>query len=212
MEGTSSTLGAAQLARLLGPWRVVGDSGRHPARQVLAERIRSLILDGRIAAGTRLPAERPLSETLQLSRTTITAAYALLVEQGYAAARRGSGTFTALPERLLARSMGGYRFEDDPDMLDLSRRVSVILDGDDRGRFATGLVINVKLKDGTVLEADAAHAHGEPEWPLTDGEIRDKFLNIAGPVLGADAKNVAESIENIAEQPQVSHIARMLAE
>ena len=81
-----------------------------------------------------------------------------------------------------------------------------------RGRFATGLVIKVKLKDGTVLEADAAHAHGEPEWPLTDGEIRDKFLNIAGPVLGADAKNIAESIENIAEQPQVSHIARMLAE
>ena len=120
MEGTTSTLGATQLARLLGPWRVVGGSGRHPARQVLAERIRSLILDGRIASGTRLPAERPLSETLRLSRTTITAAYALLVEQGYAAARRGSGTFTALPERLLARSMGGFRFDDDPDVLDLS--------------------------------------------------------------------------------------------
>ena len=99
----------------------------------------------------------------------------------------------------------------DPAMLDLSRRTKVILDGDDRGRFATGLVIKVKLKDGTVLEADAPHAHGEPEWPLTDGEIRDKFLNIAGPVLGADAKNVAESIENIAEQPQVADIARMLA-
>ena len=69
----------------------------------------------------------------------------------------------------------------------------------------------MKLKDGTVLEADAAHAHGEPEWPLTDGEIRDKFLNIAGPVLGADAKHVAESIENIGQQPQVSTIARMLA-
>jgi DNA-binding transcriptional MocR family regulator len=121
MAGTVSTLGAAQLARLLGPWRVVGGSGRHPARQVLAERIRSLILDGRIAAGTRLPAERPLGEALRLSRTTVTAAYALLAEQGYAAARRGSGTFTALPERLLARSMGGFRPDDDPDdVLDLS--------------------------------------------------------------------------------------------
>jgi DNA-binding transcriptional MocR family regulator len=120
MEGTASTLGAPQLARALGPWRVVGDSGRHPARQVLADRIRSLILDGRIAVGTRLPAERPLSETLQLSRTTVTAAYALLVEQGYAAARRGSGTFTALPERLLARSAGGFQFTDDPDVIDLT--------------------------------------------------------------------------------------------
>ena len=120
MDGATSMLGPTQLARLLGPWRVVGGSGRHPARQVLAERIRSLILDGRIAAGTRLPAERPLSETLRLSRTTITAAYALLVEQGYAAARRGSGTFTALPERLLAGPMGGFRLDDDPDVLDLS--------------------------------------------------------------------------------------------
>lgn len=120
MEGAVSALGPAHLARLLGPWRVVGDSGRHPARQVLADRVRSLILDGRIAVGARLPAERSLSEALQVSRTTITAAYALLAEQGYAVARRGSGTFTALPERLLARSAGGFQFSDDPDVVDLS--------------------------------------------------------------------------------------------
>jgi DNA-binding transcriptional MocR family regulator len=120
MDGAASALGPTQLARLLGPWRVVGDPGRHPARQTLAERIRSLILDGRIAVGARLPAERPLSEALQVSRTTVTAAYTLLVEQGYAAARRGSGTFTALPERLLARPSGGFQNTDDPDVLDLS--------------------------------------------------------------------------------------------
>lgn len=120
MDGAASALGPGQLARLLGPWRVVGDSGRHPARLALAERIRSLILDGRIAIGARLPAERPLSEALEVSRTTITAAYALLVEQGYAAARRGSGTFTVLPERLLARPTGGFQDSDDPDVLDLS--------------------------------------------------------------------------------------------
>ena len=120
MDGAASALGPVQLARLLGPWRVVGDSGRQPARLALAERIRSLILDGRIAVGARLPAERPLGEALQVSRTTITAAYALLVEQGYAAARRGSGTFTVLPERLLARPSGGFQDSDDPDLLDLS--------------------------------------------------------------------------------------------
>lgn len=120
MDGAAAVLGPAQLARLLGPWRVVGGSERHPARQILAERIRSLILDGRIAVGARLPAERPLSEALQVSRTTVTAAYALLVEQGYAAARRGSGTFTALPERLLARPSGGFQTTDDPDVIDLS--------------------------------------------------------------------------------------------
>jgi DNA-binding transcriptional MocR family regulator len=122
MNATAATLGPAQLARLLGPWRVVDPvvPGRRPARQALADRIRSLILDGRIAVGARLPAERQLSETLQVSRTTVTAAYALLIEQGYAAARRGSGTFTALPERLLARSSGGWQYSDDPDVLDLT--------------------------------------------------------------------------------------------
>lgn len=122
MDSPASALGPPQLARLLGPWRVVGPAAPHrpPARQALAERISSLILDGRIAVGARLPAERQLSETLQVSRTTVTAAYALLVEQGYAVARRGSGTFTALPERLLARSSGGWQYSDDPDVLDLT--------------------------------------------------------------------------------------------
>jgi DNA-binding transcriptional MocR family regulator len=124
MDATAAPLGPTQLARLLGPWRVVDSvtPGRHPARQALADRIRSLVLDGRIAVGARLPAERTLSETLQVSRTTVTAAYTLLVEQGYAAARRGSGTFTALPERLLARTSGGWQYSDadDPDVLDLT--------------------------------------------------------------------------------------------
>lgn len=121
MEGATEHLGAAQLARLLGPWRVVsGTAQAQHARHALADRIRSLILDGRIAVGARLPAERTLSETLQVSRTTVTAAYAALVEQGYAAARRGSGTYTALPERLLARSTGGWQYSDDPNILDLT--------------------------------------------------------------------------------------------
>lgn len=121
MNATASALSPEQLARLLGPWRVVrsGDE-QHSARHALAERIRSLVLDGRVAVGARLPAERPMSEALQLSRTTVTAAYALLTEQGFAVARRGSGTFTALPERLLARSSGGWQYSDDPDVLDLT--------------------------------------------------------------------------------------------
>lgn len=122
MDSPVSALGPTQLARLLGPWRVVGPgaSARTPARQALADRVRALILDGRLAVGARLPAERQLSETLQVSRTTVAAAYTLLVEQGYAAARRGSGTYTALPERLLARSSGGWQYSDDPDVIDLT--------------------------------------------------------------------------------------------
>lgn len=77
---------------MLGTWR--SDA---PTYEALAERIRLLLIDGRISADVRLPSERELSERLQLSRTTITAAYRLLRETGYARSIQGSGTTTMLP-------------------------------------------------------------------------------------------------------------------
>jgi len=68
-----------------------------PAYAGLADRIRLLVLDGRLPAGTRLPAERDLAARLGLSRTTVTAAYRRLREAGFAHSVRGSGTTTALP-------------------------------------------------------------------------------------------------------------------
>ncbi len=58
----------------------------------LARRIRDALLDGRLAAQTRLPSERALAESLQLSRTTVAASYALLRDEGWLASRRGSGS------------------------------------------------------------------------------------------------------------------------
>jgi DNA-binding transcriptional MocR family regulator len=86
------TLSATALGALLGDWR-----GSGPALRALAERIRLLLLDGRITSGTRLPAERELAATLALSRTTVAAAYAHLRETGYVTSVRGSGSVIALP-------------------------------------------------------------------------------------------------------------------
>lgn len=85
-------LGASALTGLLGEWR--GDA---PAYDALAERLRLLLIDGRVSADVRLPSERELSERLGLSRTTVTAAYRRLRETGYARSLQGSGTTTALP-------------------------------------------------------------------------------------------------------------------
>jgi DNA-binding transcriptional MocR family regulator len=68
-----------------------------PAYQRLAAGLRALILDGRLPLGARLPAERELARTLELSRTTTSAAYALLRREGYLTSRRGAGSFAALP-------------------------------------------------------------------------------------------------------------------
>ena len=88
-------LGVDLLARELGNWRTSSRSG--PAYQGLADAIRLLIVDGRIPVGARLPSERVLADTLRVSRTTVTAAFTALREDGYLNARRGARSTTALP-------------------------------------------------------------------------------------------------------------------
>src|SRR4051812_16740369 len=93
VSSTARTLGSRQLAA-----QVTAITGPHPGYRALAQGVRTLLLDGRIPLHTRLPAERELATALEVSRATITAAYDLLREGGYALSRRGSGTWTELPE------------------------------------------------------------------------------------------------------------------
>lgn len=76
---------------------LIGAFERTPAYVGLADALTVLIGDGRIALDVRLPSERDLSAELGVSRTTVTRAYALLVESGFAVATRGAGTFTRVP-------------------------------------------------------------------------------------------------------------------
>jgi DNA-binding transcriptional MocR family regulator len=112
MAAPTATIGAGQLAARLGPWRSAGgdtDRRSKPLQAALAERITALVLDGRLALGTRLPAERTLSAALGLSRTTVTVAYALLRESGFAISRQGSGTYVSLPDGAAVRTSGGWQ-------------------------------------------------------------------------------------------------------
>jgi DNA-binding transcriptional MocR family regulator len=88
-------IGANSLSRLMGGWQA--DSARGPAYRQIQQALRLLILDGRLPIGLRLPGERNLAEALDVSRTTVAAAYAELRDLGYLASRHGSGSFTRLP-------------------------------------------------------------------------------------------------------------------
>lgn len=85
---------AIPAGRLAG---LVGEYDRSPAYAGLACSLRELIGDGRVGYGVRLPSERDLTAVLGVSRTTVTRAYAVLRETGFAEARQGAGTFTRLP-------------------------------------------------------------------------------------------------------------------
>ena len=95
IEITARALDVDLLARELGNWRTSSRSG--PAYQGLADAIRLLIVDGRLPVGGRLPSERALADALRVSRTTVTAAYSQLRDDGYLNARRGARSTTALP-------------------------------------------------------------------------------------------------------------------
>ncbi|OBK76584.1 PLP-dependent aminotransferase family protein [Mycobacterium sp. 1164985.4] len=95
LEIPARALDVDRLARELGNWRTSSRSG--PAYQGLADAIRLLIIDGRLPVGARVPSERALADALRVSRTTVTAAYSQLREDGYLNARRGARSTTALP-------------------------------------------------------------------------------------------------------------------
>ncbi len=86
-------LRTSRLAHLVG--NLAHD--RPPLYAALAGRLQLLVADGRLPVGARLPPERDLAEALHLSRSTVTAAYRRLREDGWADARQGAGTWTRLP-------------------------------------------------------------------------------------------------------------------
>jgi DNA-binding transcriptional MocR family regulator len=100
---SSTRIGSRALAALLPD--LTGSSARRGAvYAAMAEALSSLVLDGRIAVGTRVPSERELAAALGLSRTTVTAAYSALRADGYLISRTGSGSFTAVPAGTRASS------------------------------------------------------------------------------------------------------------
>lgn len=84
-------IGARSFARLLGGWRP--PDGRRLAA-ALTDRVRLLVLDGRLPLHTRVPAERELADVLDVSRTTVATAYEALRAAGVLRSRRGAGSWT----------------------------------------------------------------------------------------------------------------------
>ena len=77
---SSRRFGSQSLVRLLGHWQQ--ETSRTPLWRQLGDALRLLILDGRLALDTRLPGERELALTLEVSRTTVSSALAHLRDEG----------------------------------------------------------------------------------------------------------------------------------
>ncbi|WP_343073342.1 PLP-dependent aminotransferase family protein [Pyxidicoccus fallax] len=89
---------------MAAPTLVLDASTGAPLQAQVVEALRSAILAGRLAPGTRLASTRALAEQLDVSRNTVLNAYARLLSEGYLVGQTGSGTYVARepPERLTA--------------------------------------------------------------------------------------------------------------
>ncbi len=84
----------AALDDLLGrSWRRPGESA-----YALADGLRGLVVNGRVAARTRVPSERELSGRLGISRGSVSRAYDRLRAEGYLVSRQGAGSWLTLPD------------------------------------------------------------------------------------------------------------------
>ncbi len=88
-----TTTSEARLAALDIPLNIAGAAGGQASRVQAA--LRDAILDGRLAAGLRLPSSRALAGQLGIRRNAVVTAYESLQGDGLLDAGVGSGTFVA---------------------------------------------------------------------------------------------------------------------
>jgi GntR family transcriptional regulator / MocR family aminotransferase len=83
---------------------VLDARSKTPLHRQIYDGVRHAILSGRLAAGTRLASTRSTAADLDVSRTTVTSAFAQLMAEGYVVGRIGSGTrvSNALPEKTIS--------------------------------------------------------------------------------------------------------------
>lgn len=62
-------------------------------------------------------------------------------------------------------------------------------------------IARVHLADGRVVESEPREARGDPHSPLSDKELHAKFLSLAEPVLGADARRLLEVVSRLEQLP-----------
>ena len=67
------------------------------------EVLRYAILEGRLAAGSKIPSSRALAEMMAISRNSVIAGFERLLDEGYLIARKGAGTFVteSIPDKTI---------------------------------------------------------------------------------------------------------------
>ena len=101
------------------------------------------------------------------------------------------------------------RYLAQPTVADAYEKISVVPDGTLTHYHQARA--RVELADGSVLEQDGGAPRGTPDNPLSDDDVRAKFMRLAAPVLGTSAaENLRSMIEGISNAPDTHQLFALL--
>ena len=103
---------------------------------------------------------------------------------------------------------------ENPRVLDLAHRMNLLEhspynDAFPEERFAH---VHVYLKDGSCLKSETHTARGDPEDPLTDEEVIEKFFAFSNEVIGYDrAKSIHDTVMALGEGTSLEDYIRLVS-
>ena len=101
------------------------------------------------------------------------------------------------------------RYLAQPTVADAYEKISVVPDGTLTHYHQAR--VRVELADGSVLEQDGGAPRGTPDNPLSDDDVRAKFMRLAAPALGTPAaENLRSTIEGISNAPDTHRLFALL--
>jgi 2-methylcitrate dehydratase PrpD len=97
----------------------------------------------------------------------------------------------------------------DPKLLKLAQRVKVVVDPeiDILAPEKRGASLEITVEGGNKYEWAVGNPRGEPEYPVSDEELKDKFRSLVNPVLGS--KYVKKIIKKIWELENLEDIREL---
>lgn len=95
----------------------------------------------------------------------------------------------------------------DPAAREVMRRIELVVDPRAHGERQT---VEVELRDGRRLRERVETPHGHWDDPLSDDELRGKFLGLAGPALGARAADAADLVGEVETPGALGRLLRLL--
>lgn len=99
----------------------------------------------------------------------------------------------------------------DPKLQQLARKIQIEIDDEasrlffEQGEMPSTVVI--ELNDGRIFIESVPVAKGDARNPMTEKEIKDKFMSLVAPVLGADrAERIKERVDNLERLEELSQL------